>query len=95
MSVVKINALHVPEGRGADLDARFAGRAHDIDQHIGFESFQLLRPVKSQQRYFVVSTWASEEAHQAWCQGQAGMTHGGTNPIATGADLLEFEVVDL
>jgi heme-degrading monooxygenase HmoA len=93
MSVVKINAIHVPEGRGADLEARFAGRAHD--QHIGFESFQLLRPVKGEDRYFVVSTWASEEAYQAWREGQAGLTHGGTNPVASGADLLEFEVVDL
>ncbi|ANF31874.1 monooxygenase [Leifsonia xyli] len=95
MSIVKINAIHVPAGRGADLEARFAGRAHDVDQHIGFESFQLLRPVKGEDRYFVVSTWATEEAYQAWREGQAGMTHGGSNPVATGADLLEFEVVDL
>lgn len=95
MSVVKINAIHVPAARGADLEARFAGRAHDVDQQIGFESFQLLRPVKGEDRYFVVSTWASEEAYQEWRNGQTGMTHGGSNPVASGADLLEFEVVEL
>ncbi|WP_349866715.1 antibiotic biosynthesis monooxygenase [Leifsonia sp. WHRI 6310E] len=95
MSIVKINAIHVPEGRGAELEARFAGRAHDVDKHIGFESFQLLRPVKGEDRYFAVSTWADEESYQAWRAAQAGASHGGPNPVASGADLLEFEVVDL
>ena len=46
-------------------------------------------------RYFVVSTWADEESYQAWRTGQAGAHHGGSNPVATGAELLEFEVVAL
>jgi len=95
MSVVKINAIHVPEGKGPDLEARFAGRGHDVDQQPGFESFQLLRPVAGETRYFVVSTWDSEDSYQAWRTGQAGAHHGGTNPVATGADLLEFETVTL
>lgn len=96
MSVVKINALRVPAGGGEELEKRFAGRDHDVDQQIGFERFQLLRPVKGEDRYFVVSTWASEDAYQAWRHGQAGEHHGsGETPVARGADLLEFEVVDL
>ncbi|MFJ4222579.1 antibiotic biosynthesis monooxygenase family protein [Curtobacterium luteum] len=95
MSVVKINAIAVPEGRGSDLEARFAGRAHDIESQAGFKGFQLLRPVAGETRYFVVSTWADEESYQAWRTGQAGAHHGGPNPVATGAELLEFEVVAL
>ncbi|QDZ15945.1 MULTISPECIES: antibiotic biosynthesis monooxygenase family protein [Humibacter] len=95
MSVVKINAIHVPEGRGGDLEARFAGRDHAVGQQPGFESFQLLRPVKGEDRYFVVSTWDSEDSYQAWRAGESGAHHGGPNPVATDADLLEFEVVDL
>jgi heme-degrading monooxygenase HmoA len=95
MSVVKINAIAVPEGRGADLEARFAGRAHSVEAQPGFESFQLLRPVAGEDRYFVVSTWDSESSYQAWRTGQAGAHHGGPNPVANGAKLLEFEVVDL
>jgi heme-degrading monooxygenase HmoA len=95
MSVVKINAIHVPEGRGADLETRFAGRKHAVDQQPGFEGFQLLRPVKGESRYFVVTTWDSEESYRAWRAGQAGAQHGGPNPVATAADLLEFEVVEL
>ncbi|MDQ1131161.1 antibiotic biosynthesis monooxygenase [Microbacterium sp. SORGH_AS_0888] len=95
MSVVKINAITVPEGRGPDLEARFVGRNHDVEQQPGFEGFQLLRPVVGETRYFVVSTWADEESYQAWRTGQAGAHHGGSNPVATGAELLEFETVAL
>lgn len=95
MSVVKINAIHVPEGRGADLEARFIGRNHNVQQQPGFEGFQLLRPVKGENRYFVVTQWESDEAFQAWASGPAVEAHAGQqkNPVATGASLLEFEVV--
>lgn len=95
MSVVKINAITVPEGKGPDLEARFVGRNHDVEQQPGFESFQLLRPTNGGDRYFVVSTWADEDSYQAWRTGQAGAHHGGSNPVATGAELLEFETVTL
>ncbi|MDQ0672761.1 heme-degrading monooxygenase HmoA [Pseudarthrobacter siccitolerans] len=95
MSVVNINAIHVPEGKGPELEQRFAGRAHAVDGQPGFESFQLLRPVKGEDRYFVVSTWSTKEDYQNWRTGKAGEHHGGDrSPVATGADLLEFETVE-
>ena len=42
MSVVKINAIEVPEGKGEELEARFAARAGMVDQQPGFEEFMLL-----------------------------------------------------
>lgn len=96
MSVVKINALHVPEGAGPEIEKRFSGRAHAVDGQAGFEGFQLLRPVSGESRYFVVTTWASEADYQNWRTGQAAAHHaGGQSPVATGADLLEFETVEL
>ncbi|ARC57786.1 Heme-degrading monooxygenase HmoB [Frondihabitans sp. 762G35] len=135
MSVVKINAIHVPEGRGPELEKRFAARKHSVDGSKGFEGFQLLRPVKGDDRYFVVTTWDSEESFAEWAangakaahaapEGAAPTGHGapahagsetasgatghgsdaqhgatgspqGPKPVATGADLLEFEVVEL
>lgn len=135
MSVVKINAIHVPAGSGPELEKRFAARKHSVDGSKGFEGFQLLRPVKGDDRYFVVTTWDSEESFQEWTENGARAAHGGTpaaanhpgaaqpgaghpgtaphhaapqsagaetpasdtapKPVATGADLLEFEVVDL
>ena len=44
MSVVKINAITIPEGMGPQLEGRFAGRAKMVEQFDGFEDFQLLRP---------------------------------------------------
>lgn len=106
MSVVKINAIEVPPGQGAELEARFAARAGMVDQQPGFEEFMLLRPVAGDDRYFVITRWESEEAFQAWRTGQAFQhqhreTHDDEgkgeakpqHPVATGASLLEFEVV--
>ena len=97
---MKINAISVPEGAGPELEKRFAGRAHTVENSPGFEGFQLLRPTKGDDRYFVVTTWASEEDFRAWAAGPAKAAHSGPHsgegkkPVATGADLLEFEVVD-
>lgn len=95
MAVVKINAISVPEGAGPELEKRFANRAHSVDGSKGFLGFQLLRPVKGDDRYFVVTQWETEEDFQAWAGGPARAAHAGerANPVATGADLLEFEVV--
>lgn len=101
MPVVKINALTVPEGAGSKLEARFAARKHAVDQAPGFQGFQLLRPIAGESRYFVVTTWESEEHFAAWRDGRAQQAHAATpgeaprQPVATGAELLEFEVVDL
>ena len=95
MPVVKINAIEVPPDAGPELEKRFAHRAHAVDNQPGFLGFQLLRPVKGENRYFVVTQWESDEAFQAWASGPAVEAHAGqrANPVATGASLLEFEVV--
>lgn len=99
MSVVKINAISVPDGGGPELEARFAARAGSVEKMPGFEEFQLLRPVEGENRYFVYTRWDSEESFQAWVQSQA-FAHGHAKaesptgkPVSTGADLLAFEVV--
>jgi heme-degrading monooxygenase HmoA len=105
MSVVKINAIEVPAGAGAELEQRFAARAGMVDQQPGFEEFMLLRPTAGEDRYFVLTRWESEEAFQNWRDGQSFQhghgqgTGGGAGsetprpPVSTGASLLEFEVV--
>lgn len=98
MAVVKINAIEVPEGAGPELEKRFANRLHAVDGQPGFISFQLLRPVSGDDRYFVLTQWETEEAFQAWRDGPAAEAHQGARnpkPVASGASLLEFEVVDL
>jgi heme-degrading monooxygenase HmoA len=97
MAVVKINAIEVPEGAGPELEKRFAARKHAVDSQPGFLGFELLRPVAGENRYFVVTHWESDEAFKAWSAGPAAEAHAGQrkNPVATGASLLEFEVVPL
>ncbi|MFC4786516.1 antibiotic biosynthesis monooxygenase family protein [Nocardioides sp. MAHUQ-72] len=95
MSVVKINAISVPPQAHEELERRFAARAHTIDEAAGFLGFQLLRPVKGDERYFVVTHWEDEASFLAWRDGDARQAHAGerAKPVASGADLLEFEVV--
>jgi len=97
MAVVKINAIEIPEGAGPELEKRFAARKHAVDTQPGFLGFELLRPVSGDNRYFVVTRWESDEAFNAWRSGPAQEAHAGErrNPVASGASLLEFEVVDL
>lgn len=116
MSVVRINALEVPEGQGDELERRFSQRAGEVDKTPGFEAFELLRPTDGSNRYFVYTRWASAEAFEAWTtsarfqrgHAQAGGEpgsggdaaghggHGGTGgggPVATGSELMSFDVV--
>ncbi len=93
--MVKINAIEVPEGTGPELEKRFAARLHSVDNQEGFLGFELLRPVAGETRYFVYTKWETEEHYQAWAGGPAREAHAGErkNPVSTGANLLEFEVV--
>ncbi|MDV7198205.1 mycobilin-forming heme oxygenase MhuD [Rhodococcus kroppenstedtii] len=95
MPVVKINAIEVPDGAGPELEKRFAARAGAVEGSPGFLGFQLLRPVKGEDRYFVVTQWEDEESFQAWSSGPARAAHSGerAKPVASGASLLEFDVV--
>lgn len=100
MSVVKINAISVPEGRGAELEQRFAARAGQVEEQPGFEEFLLLRPTAGESRYFVFTRWESEEAFQQWVSSQAfGQGHAqaqspDNKPVSTGSELLGFDVVE-
>lgn len=95
MAIVKINAIDVPEGAGEELEKRFAARAGAVENSPGFLGFQLLRPVKGETRYFVVTQWDTEESFQQWAAGPAVAAHAGqrAKPVSSGASLLEFEVV--
>ena len=95
MSVVKINALNVPAEAGPELERRFAARAGTVEGAAGFLGFQLLRPVAGEDRYFVVTHWADDASYEAWRDGDSRAAHQGEHgrPVASGANLLEFEVV--
>ncbi|MDO4610459.1 antibiotic biosynthesis monooxygenase [Corynebacterium sp.] len=99
MSIVKINAIEVPQGAGEELERRFAAHAGHIENQPGFEGFQLLRPTgENETRYFVVTRWVDEAAYEGWRNGQGyekshPKSGEGQRPVATGSALLEFDVV--
>lgn len=95
MAVVKINAIEVPPDAGPELERRFAARLGAVENAPGFLGFELLRPVAGETRYFVYTRWATEDAFRAWSDGAGRRAHSGETrrPVASGASLLEFEVV--
>lgn len=101
MTVVKINAISVPEGAGEHFEARFAAREGSVDQRPGFLSFRLLRPLNEGERYLVVTEWESEEDFTAWRSDPAAhprkMEENRHAPAHAdlSAQLLEFDVVNL
>ena len=102
MSVVKINAITVPEGRGAELEGALRPPGRRSGERAGLRGLRAcLRPVEGETRYFVYTRWESEEAFQNWFNSQDFQRgHAQANsearapaPVGTAADLLSFEVV--
>ncbi|WP_419994582.1 antibiotic biosynthesis monooxygenase family protein [Streptomyces boninensis] len=93
MSIVKINALTVPEEQRETLEQRFASRAGAVESSDGFEWFELLRPVEGTDKYLVYTRWKDEESFQAWMKGMGAGHGGGQRPAASGSDVWSFEVI--
>lgn len=77
MSIVKINALTVPDEQREVLEQRFASRAGSVENSDGFEWFELLRPVEGTDQYLVYTRWRSEADFQAWMDGPMKAAHQG------------------
>ena len=95
MGVVRINAITVPDGAGAELERRFQQRIGEVEHMSGFEGFELLRP-DSGNTWYVYTRWSSEEDFLAWVQSPAfarGHAEARQQPVAHSAELLSFDVV--
>src|SRR3954468_1619017 len=83
MTVIKINAITVPEGAGDALAHRFAARAGAVDDQEGFEGFELLKPTDDRTTWLVVTRWRDDEAFNAWLTSPA-FGHGHRSTAAPG-----------
>ena len=103
MSIIKINAITVPESGGDELAKRFGARAGAVDDQDGFEGFELLRPTDDRRTWLVVTRWRDEDAFNAWVSSPAfghghrgaggGGGHGeGGPPVAVSSELWSYEV---
>jgi heme-degrading monooxygenase HmoA len=100
VSIIKINAITVPESAGDELADRFAARAGAVDNQDGFEGFELLKPTDDRTTWLVVTRWRDEDAFDAWvssaafAHGHSGADnpapHGG--PVSTHSELWSYEV---
>lgn len=84
MTIVKINAITVPDSGGNELAQRFAARAGAVEDQDGFEGFELLRPTDGRSTWLVVTRWRDEEAFAAWLSSSA-FTHGHAGAARPGA----------
>ena len=102
MTVIKINAITVPENSGDELARRFAARAGAVDNQDGFEGFELLQPADERTTWLVVTRWRDEAAFQAWLNSPAfGHGHrsaqeraGGPapHPVGISSELWSYEI---
>ena len=100
MTIIRINAITVPEGGGAELGRRFAERVGAVDQAPGFEGFELLRPTDDRDTWLVVTRWRDAEAFEAWvaspafAHGHRGVPGQGADhpPVAVHSELWSYEV---
>jgi heme oxygenase (mycobilin-producing) len=99
VSVIKINAITVPEDGGDELARRFGARAGAVDDQDGFEGFELLRPTDDRRTWLVVTRWRDEDAFNAWINSPAfGHGHRGAEsgedrpPVAVSSELWSYEV---
>ena len=100
MTVIRINAITVPESGGGELARRFAERAGAVDSADGFEGFELLRPTDDRQTWLVVTRWRDKEAFEAWvaspafAHGHRGVSGEGKDhpPVGTHSELWSYAV---
>jgi len=100
MTVIKINAITVPEDGGDELAKRFAARVGAVDNQDGFEGFELLRPTDDRREWLVVTRWKDDAAFEAWLASPAfAHGHSGANrpapdgrPVAMHSELWSYEV---
>lgn len=101
MSIIKINAITVPEDSGDELARRFAARAGAVDNQDGFEGFELLQPTDGRTTWLVVTRWRDEESFQAWTASRnfahghghgEGADAGRQRPVGVSAELWSYQV---
>jgi len=101
MTVIKVNAITVPEDSGDELARRFGARAGAVDGQDGFEGFELLQPTDGRTTWLVVTRWRDDAAYQAWVGSPAfGHGHragppageGSQRPVGISSELWSFAV---
>jgi heme-degrading monooxygenase HmoA len=100
MTIIRINAIDVPESGGEELARRFADRAGAVDHADGFQGFELLRPTDDRTTWLVVTRWRDQDAFDAWvaspafAHGHRGASGPATDrpPVGVHSELWSYDV---
>jgi heme oxygenase (mycobilin-producing) len=104
MTVIRINAITVPEEGGDELARRFANRAGAVDDQPGFEGFELLQPTDGRNVWLVITRWKDRESFDAWVnspafahghrsEGGDSTSEGQARPVGTASELWSYDVI--
>ncbi|GFZ97563.1 antibiotic biosynthesis monooxygenase family protein [Nesterenkonia alkaliphila] len=98
-SVIKINAITVPEDSGTELGERFAARHGSMDGTPGFQGYELLQPSDGRNVWLVVTRWDSEEDFENWRNSQhfakshgEGQEGAKKKPVGMSSELWSYTV---
>lgn len=69
--IVVMNRIPVNAAYQEAFEERFADRAALVDGMDGFVSFRLLRPVKAEDPYVVMTFWETQDHFLAWTHSDA------------------------
>lgn len=93
MTYVNITALTFPDGAGEEIEKRFAARRKSVDAAEGFEGFELLRPQVGEDRYFVVTRWATRDDYETWSAARPAGNHADDQRRGMSVQVMGFDVV--
>jgi heme oxygenase (mycobilin-producing) len=100
VTVIRINAITVPDEGGNELARRFAARAGAVEHAEGFDGFELLRPTDGRTTWLVVTRWRDAACFDAWvaspafAHGHRGVAREGDDrpPVAVHSELWAYDV---
>lgn len=98
MTVIKINAITVPQELGEEVAKRFAAKVASVDDAEGFEGFELLKPEDGRKQWLVVTRWADDASFEKWREsGQAAHAHRpaageSEKPLGLSAELWHYSI---
>ncbi len=82
------------------LEQAFRGRAHLVDRHVGYRGLELLRSIRDDGRYVLLTRWRSQEDFRAYMksgdhQRAHERAHAGLGPVGGGGKLEQLYSVIL
>jgi heme-degrading monooxygenase HmoA len=99
MEFVSRSEITVPVTEMSALERAFQERARHVDAHAGFLGLELLRDIRENGRYVLVTRWRSRADFRAYMKSgdharAHDRPHAGLGPVAAGGGKLEqFHVV--